>query len=227
MTASATTSPRSPAARALEAFIAEPAFPCLGARAALARRSLQVAEAGDLADPQHDRAIVRALQRFAGGLSDDTLFVSLVVIFTPAPDMTEATFEARLWQRLQALHEIDRQQFDWDPAVHSDPASPMFSMSIGGRGFYVIGLHPAASRPARRFRQPALVFNPHSQFERLRADGRYGKLREAISERDVALAGSRNPMLAEHGKGPEARQYSGRVVDADWVCPFQAHGRRP
>ncbi|MGL6044751.1 MAG: YqcI/YcgG family protein, partial [Sandaracinobacteroides sp.] len=79
---------------------------------------------------------------------------------------------------------------------------------------------PAASRPARRFRYPALVFNLHAQFETLRADGRYEPLRETILARDVELAGSINPMLARHGRISEARQYSGRAVDADWECPF-------
>jgi len=28
-------------------------------------------------------------------------------------------------------------------------------------------------------------------------------------------------MLAAHGEASEARQYSGRAVEADWVCPFR------
>jgi FPC/CPF motif-containing protein YcgG len=100
-------------------------------------------------------------------------------------------------------------------------------MSIGGKAFYVVGLHPASSRPARRFRQPTLVFNLHSQFEQLRTDGRYDKLREAITARDIALAGSKNPMLAVHGTDSEARQYSGRRVDERWVCPFHVHADTP
>ena len=45
-------------------------------------------------------------------------------------------------------------------------------------------------------------------------------MREIIIERDVALAGDVNPMLARHGEASEAKQYSGRRVDADWNCPF-------
>ena len=60
----------------------------------------------------------------------------------------------------------------------------------------------------------------HDQFEKLREEGRYEKLREVIIERDVTLAGSINPMLARHGESSEARQYSGRPVDEDWHCPF-------
>ncbi len=209
-------------AQAFKAFIAEQAFPCLGARAASARDSITLIEAGDLRDDQFDVALVAAVQAFAAGAQADTLFTSLVVVFAPAPGLSEQAFERALWQRLQAWHAIDHQQFPWDPQVSDDPASANFSFSLGGSAFYVIGLHPGASRPARRYRQPALVLNLHSQFEQLRADGRYERLRAAITERDIALSGSRNPMLAEHGKAPEARQYSGRAVDSRWVCPFHA-----
>ena len=85
----------------------------------------------------------------------------------------------------------------------------------------MVGLHPAASRPARRFKRPVLVFNLHDQFERLRAEGRYERMRERIMERDKALAGSTNPMLARHGDASAARQFSGRAVEKDWRCPFE------
>lgn len=207
---------------ALAAFVDAPDYPCLGAKAAFARQSVQLIEAGNMEDAQHDEAIAAALQRFAVEAPADAVFISAVVLFAPGRTLTEAAFERALWQRLQALHALDRRQFGWDPQVSSDPASAHFSMSLGGKAFYVVGLHPGASRPARRYRQPALVFNLHSQFEQLRADGRYQKLREAIIERDLAHAGSVNPMLAGHGKGPAAPQYSGRRVEADWVCPFHA-----
>ena len=64
-----------------------------------------------------------------------------------------------------------------------------------------------------------MVFNLHDQFERLRRDGLYEKLRGAILQRDQALDGSINPMLARHGELSEARQYSGRAVNDDWRCP--------
>jgi FPC/CPF motif-containing protein YcgG len=83
-------------------------------------------------------------------------------------------------------------------------------------------VHPGASRAARRFDCAALVFNLHSQFETLREDGRYEKLRAAITERDIAFSGTRNPMLSQHGEASEARQYSGRQVGAEWRCPFSA-----
>jgi FPC/CPF motif-containing protein YcgG len=71
-----------------------------------------------------------------------------------------------------------------------------------------------------------MVFNLHDQFETLRAEGRYEKLRTSIIDRDVAMAGSINPMLANHGSISSARQYSGRAVETDWVCPFSGRGDR-
>ena len=120
------------------------------------------------------------------------------------------------------MHEFDARRHDWDPTVDDDPRSATFSFSIGGRAWYVIGLHPAASREARRFDSVALVFNPHTQFERLRASGRYELVKRSIRERDVALQGSVNPTLADHGERSEARQYSGRNVPSDWQCPFRS-----
>ena len=61
----------------------------------------------------------------------------------------------------------------------------------------------------------------------LRASGAYEKLRASILERDVSLAGVVNPMLARHGETSEARQYSGRVVDESWSCPFDAPSGKP
>jgi FPC/CPF motif-containing protein YcgG len=210
------------AAQAFEAFVSAPDFPCLGAKAALAHQHITTIDAGDLDSAHHDEAIVAQLQQFASHAHADALFVSLVVLFAPAPAISEQVFEQALWSRLQALHAIDRRQFEWDPDVSCDPASAHFSMSLGGKAFFVVGLHPASSRSARRFQQPALVFNLHRQFERLRAEGHYEKLRRAIIDRDIAFSGSLNPMLAVHGQSSEARQYSGRQVGADWVCPFHA-----
>lgn len=211
------------AALALADFITDDAFPCVGAKAALSQDNLEVVCAGDLRSDRYDHDITRRLQGFAASATRDAIFLSLAAIFERTPLLTEADFEAALWCRLQAFHDIDARLHRWDPEVSNDPRSPDFSMSVGGRAFYVIGLHPGASRPARRFQYAALVFNLHSQFERLREDGRYDKMKDSINERDIALCGSSNPMLARHGVKSEAPQYSGRIVDDDWTCPFHAH----
>jgi FPC/CPF motif-containing protein YcgG len=202
--------------------VAAAAFPCVGAKAALRRHQLEILVVPDIRYAGSDRLVTRRLQDFAVRHDEDgKMFVSFAVIFQNDADLSEIEFETHLWQRLAAFHAIDREEFQWDPAVDSDPQSPHFSLSIGGKGFFVVGLHPNASRVARRFKHPTLVFNLHAQFEKLRDDGRYEIIREKTIERDVALHGSANPMLARHGHGPAAAQYSGRHVDTDWKCPFK------
>ncbi|HEX5305555.1 MAG TPA: guanitoxin biosynthesis heme-dependent pre-guanitoxin N-hydroxylase GntA [Dyella sp.] len=204
---------------AFEAFIDAASFPCLGAKASRSRGQQLLVRGDSFVCATDDLAIARHLQALAEPLEGPS-FISVAVLFPNSPALDEATFERTLWERLASIHAIDRGRYGWDTRVSDDPASPSFSMSVGGKAFYVVGLHPGSSRPARRFRCPVLVFNLHSQFEQLRADGRYDKLREAILQRDLAYAGSPNPMLAVHGRSSEARQYSGREVDTDWVCPF-------
>jgi FPC/CPF motif-containing protein YcgG len=195
-------------------------FPCLAAKTALARDQVTQVDGGDIRCGRGDRALAEAIAAFAQQRKPDHVFHSLVVHFPDSPRMDELAFEGHLFNRLQGIHEADRERFAWDPSVSADPSSPQFSMSVGGKSFYVIGLHPGASRAARRLPHPALVFNLHAQFEYLRERGRYDRLRTAIIERDLTANGSINPMLAVHGESSEARQYSGRVIEGPWECPF-------
>ena len=203
-------------------FVRGQGFPCVGAKAALQKEGMRFVVGRDFRSAWDDLRISTALLQIARGyVADPRPFQSLVVLFaTGAPD-DEAAFETLLWDRLQSLSDKD----EWlgqpaDPRVGHDPDEPHFAMSFGGQGFFIVGLHPQASRPARRFEAPVLVFNLHDQFEQLRAEQRYEPLRAKILERDMALAGSVNPMLARHGQISSARQYSGRVVDEAWICPF-------
>jgi FPC/CPF motif-containing protein YcgG len=206
----------------LRAFVASPEFPCVGAKAALRRHQLEILVVPDIRHGGSDKLITRGLQDFAiRHDGDDTMFVSQAVIFQNDAQLSEVEFETHLWQRLTSLHAIDRQDYQWDPSVDSDPESPHFSLSIGGKGFFVVGLHPNASRAARRFRHPTLVFNLHAQFEKLRQEGRYETIRNKTIERDIALQGSANPMLARHGEASAAKQFSGRAVSSGWKCPFK------
>lgn len=198
-------------------------FPCVGAKAALGKAQIEVHVARDLTSAWDDLPLYRHLRQFAESYTRRRrLFSSFAVVFDGPVTLDEAGFEHHLWARLQSLHDKDIWHHQrHDPRVDADPSSPHFGMSFGGEAFFVVGLHPRASRIARRFPHPTLVFNLHDQFERLRRDGRYQPMRDTILTRDVALSGSINPMLATHGSVSEARQYSGRLVDASWQCPFQ------
>lgn len=201
-------------------------FPCVGAKAALARGTLKVLACNRIDSAWDDLRIHDGLMRFAAEYrANPGLYRSFAIIFEGPGKLSEAEFEAALWTRAQSLSDKDvwRGQ-DYDTRVSSDPSNPHFSLSFGGEAFFIVGLHPNASRPARRFARPVLVFNLHDQFEQLRADNKYEGMREKIMQRDEAFAGSRNPMLSRHGEASEARQYSGRVVGSDWECPFNYAG---
>ena len=204
-------------------FIEDAAFPCVGAKSALARGTLKIVVARDIESAWNDVKIHDELLEwaFVYRRNPDGLR-SLAVVFEEPSQLSEREFEARMWERIQSLADKDawRGQ-EYDPEVSPDPDSPHFSLSFGGEAFFVVGLHPNASRPARRFDHPVLVFNLHDQFERLREEGKYERMRERIIERDISLAGSPNPMLARHGEASEAAQYSGRAVSERWQCPFR------
>jgi FPC/CPF motif-containing protein YcgG len=205
--------------KTMEEFIADKTFPCVGAKTALSRSQIEVFEGGSLLEADDDADLLRALETYIRTCcDDDSGFRSFVAIFPDTPALSEEGFERALWQKLNSLHEID--DAPWDPAVSDDPDDKNFSFSLAGKAFYIVGMHPAASRPARRFRHPALVFNLHEQFERLRADGYYHTMRQIIRRRDHALAGSVNPMLLDFGTRSEAIQYSGRSIEGAWNCPF-------
>lgn len=228
------TDPDAAAKAATEAFadhVQASEFPCVGAKATLSQGTLQVATFGALGDRTNDARLLARLGAFASHLDsvdlDGPELHSLAAIFEEPQHTDELRFEALVWSQLQRLHTLDhRSGARWAADVSTDPDSPKFSLSLAGHPFFIIGLHPGASRIARRFSTPALVFNSHRQFERLREDGRYARMQAATRSRDMALQGSINPNLADFGTASESRQYSGREVSDDWRCPFHVMGQR-
>ncbi len=212
-------------------FIAGPSFPCVGSKAALARDAIQVHEFACLGERSNDAGLLDRLGDFAGlvdGINPfDKTVHSFVALFESPVDTDELRFEALLWSQLRRLHQLDVDRGSrWAPDVSTDPESAQFSLSLSGHPFFVIGLHPGASRIARRFPHPVLVFNSHRQFEELRADGRYQKMQAATRDRDRVLQGSINPNLSDFGDAAETRQYSGRAVGPSWKCPVNYSQRR-
>lgn len=209
-------------AAALEALVGAADFPCVGAKSALAQGSLAVEPAFSLRSARDDRCIHQRLLHWSRAPHDaEGGLRSLAVVFAGPVGLDERAFEITLWQRLAALTVLDRDAgFETAKGFSADPAHPDFALSFGGKAYFAVGLHPGSSRRARRLKFPAIVFNLHSQFARLRAEDRYERMREVILARDKAYDGSVNPMVARHGDVSEARQYSGRQVRGDWVCPF-------
>lgn len=201
------------------AFVQNPDFPCLGAKSVVRLTGYELRVYGALGNQSNAQILASDLARFSKEASEDALS-AFVAVFPHSPPESEIDFERRLWRQLQRLHDVDPQYDEWAAGVSADPEDAHFSFSVGGRAFFVVGLHPLSSRLARRFRWPALVFNPHEQFSRLREEGRFEGLRSAIRQRDIALQGTENPNLADFGERSEARQYSGRQTEDEWKCPF-------
>ncbi len=209
---------------ALRGFVLDDAFPCLGARSAIRSGSYRIGAYARLDDADVTEGLARDVYAFAAerrGFESD--FTTFVAAFREPAYGSEEAFERALWSQLQRLHDLDARYHPWDASVSNDPADPRFSFSVAGTAFFVVGLHPAASRAARRFAWPALVFNAHEQFEKLRADGRFNGLQAQIRARDRRLSGDVNPNLADYGRRSEARQYSGRRSSEEWTCPFKPH----
>ncbi|WP_017931834.1 guanitoxin biosynthesis heme-dependent pre-guanitoxin N-hydroxylase GntA [Robiginitomaculum antarcticum] len=208
----------------IKTYIADPTFPCVGAKAALAQGNVNFRIYDSIADASATTSLHFDLMEYVQTIDlNGPQIQSFAAIFKHSVDGGEEAFETRLWTQLSMLYEQSKGlQIDWNKEVSPDPDSPHFSMSIAGHPFFVVGMHGQASREARRTPYPTLVFNSNLQFDRLRADGRYDKLKAIIRQREIKFNGSVNPMLDDHGRTSEARQYSGRNLPADWVCPFHA-----
>ncbi len=209
-------------AESLRAMVLSDDYPCLGGRSVFTRRSAHVEVVDELADPDSTQlyeALASYARTTATDAADDS-FVSFVAAFRGPLISSEAEFEALLWRQLGLLHALDQgDSQEWDTRVSRDPSNPHFAFSLAGVAFFVIGMHPQASRIARRTPWPVLVFNLHRQFEALRASGRYERMRDTIRRRDIRLQGFVNPMVSDHGSLSEARQYSGRAVPDGWHPP--------
>ena len=203
-------------------FLENKEFPCIAAKAALARQQVKCMVAGNMACPKDDTGILQFLYEFVEEyrMSKDFYHTATIVFSGPQID-DEKLFDELLWQRLQALEILDAENYSYDNRVESDPSSSSFSFSIKEEAFYIIGLHPASSRQARQFKYPALVFNPHAQFEQLRSTTKYEVMKNTVRKRDIALSGSVNPMLQDFGESSEVFQYSGRKYDETWQCPLK------
>jgi FPC/CPF motif-containing protein YcgG len=200
-------------------MINHPEYPCLGARSVFRQDRATVEVYDQLGGQEGAQSLLADLHRFASGVDLDQGFASFIAMFRGPHIRDEKQFEELLWQHLRAVHAADDQP--WTPDVSADPQDPHFAFSVAGSAYFVIGLHPRASRHARRSAVPTLVFNLHAQFEQLREAGTFPTLRDRIRARDEALQGQINPMVSDYGQSSEARQYSGREVSPQWRPPFE------
>ncbi len=197
-------------------------FPCIGGKAAIGNNTYRFGFYSEMGAPATTAGLAYDLWEYVRERpSFGTEYATFVASFATPVALDERAWEELLWAQLQNLHELDRPLHSWDPTVSSDTEDSGFSFSFAETAFFVVGLHPASSRHARRFVWPTLVFNAHAQFEQLREQHRFERLKETIRARDFKLQSSLNPNLSNFGEQSEARQYSGRAVEEKWKCPFR------
>jgi len=205
---------------ALRAFVSGDGFSCVGAKGALTSGGYRFGFYDGFPAKAATEGLARDLAAFVAELPFmKERYKTFIAVFNDR-SLDETGFEVRLWEQLQALHEVDRRYFDWSANASSDPADRRFAFSAAGHPFFIVGMHQRASRISRRFALPALVFNSREQFDALKQTGHFQRIAKLVREREMELQGSLNPNLAEYGELSEARQYSGRAVEETWKCPF-------
>lgn len=205
--------------KSFKEFIINKNHPCVMARSLFTNDDVEIHSFAELGSKKTAEELLKAIEQYLLCYNfEDKKFETLIAVFPNEEIISELEFEEKMWKQLQLLHNID--SHPWDSEVSSNPEDSKFSFSIAGKAFYIIGMHPKSSRMARQAPFPAMVFNLHSQFEKLREMGVYQRVKKRIRKADEKLQGSINPMLDDFGDSSEARQYSGRAVDSNWKCPF-------
>lgn len=200
--------------------IANAGYPCVGAKAAINTNQYRLGFYNLMASETTTQDLSVDLKKYLQeAVESESDYLTFIAYFTDEI-RSESEFEQKLWEQLQKLHDLEGRKDNWDPAVSSDPEADNFSFSFGGTAFFIVGLHPKASRLARRIGYPAMAFNLHRQFDKLRENDQFETMKKVIRERDREYQGSINPMVEDFGEGREAPQYSGRRVGKNWKCPF-------
>ena len=204
------------------AFLQQRDYPCIAAKAAVANGHVQCLVIDDMSSPAEDELIVSFLYDFVEYYRRSVKpYHTAAVIFRLPEIRQERRFDELLWERLAAFRDIDREHYKHDPRVDADPSSAHYSYSLKEEAFFILGLNPMSSRLARRFRYPAIIFNPHAEFEKLRNNHKYESMKTAVRKRDIHFSGSMNPMLKDFGEESEVFQYSGLQYDLTWQCPLK------
>ena len=211
----------------MRALVLNEQFTCVGGKSSLRQGAYRFGLYDSLDSSASTSGLAHDLFAFVRELPEfGDAFSTFIASFTGPHPADELAFERSLWTTLQALHDLDVEHHPWDRSVSDDPDDPRFAFSFAGTAFFVIGLHAASTRAARRFAWPTLVFNSHRQFDELRRHGGYTRFQQVIRENERRLQGDINPMASDFGTGSEAahvlRPRRRRRVDVPVSC---AHPR--
>lgn len=205
----------------IEAFVGQKNFPCVPAMKAIANEDYVLDSYSNFGTGESAPKLVENLLAFSEEQGrTQSPYSTYFAVFPECEVMDEDEFEDKMWKELSALVAADESGAGWDPLFSDDPKDADFCPSIGGKAFFIVGVHPRSSRLARRFKYPAIIFNLYDQFEELDRRGQYENIVKANRKREMAFAGSLNPMVEKHGDKWEAIQFSGKDNPDTWKCPF-------
>ena len=192
-------------------FINQKNFPCIMAKTVSRIGYLETFTVQDIERTTNIIQFLKNIYQFIDHYhsSSNTLH-SFVLIIESNEYRSFDFFEKQFWQFLLSVNYFDKILYAHDDRVHADPQSDHFSFSIMEEAFFILALHPQSPRWSRRFSKAAIVFNPHQQFENLRTNGLFNKVRNIIRQKDKLLQGFANPMLSDFGDRSEVYQYMGR-----------------
>ena len=201
----------------LKAFINFRDFPCVMAKSVLKKGHL---ESYRIEDSTDKKVLLNYLYLFIDHFRNEPQKLhSCIFEFPCFEESTFTEFESYFWNLLDKLSSLDKQKYKHDDRVSSSYANSNYSYSLKEEAFFIVMLHPKSPRISRRFSCPAIVFNPHEQFENLRKDNKYQKIKNIIRKRDQKIQGNINPMLSDFGEVNELYQYTGRDYLVDGGKP--------
>jgi FPC/CPF motif-containing protein YcgG len=201
---------------ALLSFIMNKNFPCVMAKAVASKGMLSLNQIPEIETDATVRTVLEKFYQFIDNYRKRPERLSSFILAVDK-DYSFEEFENMFWAFLKKLNELDKEKFCHDPRVSGDVNDNNFSFSVKEEAFFILALHPDSPRLSRRFQRPAIVFNPHQQFENLRITGIFNRIKEIIRKRDFLLQGSSNPMLNDFGDKSEIYQYMGRVYSNEDV----------
>jgi FPC/CPF motif-containing protein YcgG len=195
-------------------------YPCIAAIKSMQQKEFLSGHYGRFGFAENWNALRNDLKYFIKQQSlTNSTYLTFWALFDSEHHLSEEDFESGLWNELSHLSSEEDKAQDWGKWP-SDPKAEGFNLSIDGEKFFVVGLHPASSRLARRYSSPAIVFNLSRQFENLKQAGQFELMKETVRKRDIKLQGTANPMVLQHDDNWESIQYSGKNNSSDWKCPF-------
>jgi FPC/CPF motif-containing protein YcgG len=202
-------------------------FPCLAAKVAFQRNTFSFGFYDLLGSKHTAKLLWHHLIDFINHQSslweNNQMFTTYVACFRTPKDISEVAFEALLWKLLQLLHVEDVENgMKWADNYSDNPTDSKFGFSIGGRAFFVVGLHPNSSRKGRQFITPAVTFNSLEQFANLRQLKMFADVSQVVRNADIRQNKSINPNLILNEHHSDAFEYSGKLIQKGWTPDFKS-----